>query len=204
MKKTIALSVLFSLSLLVFSQETENIETLFNNDTKIGYLWSPGIKFNSIQGELGSLIELNGGMLFNNSGLIGLAGGVNFGHPRVNYGYFGIITQYIYKPSRLVHLSAQSIFAYGTTKDYEQEKSSLFDNFWNISGTSYYLIEPGINIEVNLKENMRFMAGLSYRFVTGLDETNHYVSLTNVTSRQMSGINFRTGLIFGKMGKSGN
>ena len=93
--------------------------------------------------------------------------------------------------------SGQTILAYGTTKDYEQEKSSLFDNFWNISGTSYYMIEPGINLEVNLKENLRFSTGISYRFVTGLDEYNQYVSITNVTNEDMSGINVRIGLVFG-------
>jgi hypothetical protein len=180
----------------LFCQDSEPVQTLFNKDTKLGYQWSPALKFNSIQGDIGSLIEINGGLLLNNSTMIGLAGGVNFGHPRVNYGFFGMIAQYIFSPNKLFHLSGQTVFAYGTTKDYEQEKSSLFDNFWNISGTSYYLIEPGINLEINLKENMRFVTGLSYRFVTGLDEDNQYVSLTHVTNKDMSGINIKIGLIF--------
>jgi hypothetical protein len=180
----------------LIGQDSESVQTLFNKDTKLGYLWSPSLKFNSIQGDMGSLIELNGGILLNNSTMIGLVGGVNFGHPRVNYGYFGMIAQYIFTPNKLMHFSGQTILAYGTTKDYEQEKSSLFDNFWNISGTSYYLIEPGINMEINLKENLRFVTGLSYRFVTGLDENNHFVSLTNVTDKEMSGINIKIGLIF--------
>jgi hypothetical protein len=201
MKKAILIITSILISVAIFSQETEPVQTLFNKDTKIGYTWSPGFKFNTIQGDLGALAELNGGMLFNNSAMAGLAGGVNFGHPRVNYGYLGMIVQYIHKPNKLIHLSGQTIFAYGTTKDYEQEKSSLLDNFWNISGTSYYMIEPGFNLEVNLKENMRFTAGVSYRFVTGLDETNHHVSLTNVTNEDMSGLNVRAGLVFGRPGK---
>jgi hypothetical protein len=180
----------------LFAQESEPVQTLFNKDTSLGYLWSPSLKFNSIQGDIGSLIELNGGILLNNSTMIGLAGGVNFGHPRVNYGYFGLIAQYIFTPNKLLHFSGQTILAYGATKDYEQEKSSLFDNFWNISGTSYFLIEPGINMEINLKERLRFVTGLSYRVVTGLDENNHYVSITNVTNKEMSGINIKIGLIF--------
>ncbi len=177
-------------------QDSEPVQTLFNKDTKLGYQWSPTLKFNSIQGDIGSMIELNGGILLNNSTMIGLAGGVNFGHPRVNYGFFGLIAQYIINPNKLFHFSGQTILAYGTTKDYEQEKSSLFDNFWNISGTSYYLIEPGLNLEINLKENMRFITGISDRFVTGLDENNQYVSRTHVTNNDMSGINFKIGLIF--------
>ena len=58
------------------------------------------------------------------------------------------------------------------------------------------MFEPGVNLEINLKKNMRFVTGLSYRFVTGLDEKNQYVSLTQVTNEDMSGINIKIGLIF--------
>ena len=77
-------SVLFQLAKPVFSQDSEQVQTLFNKDTKIGYLWSPGIKFNSIQKDVGLVIEFDGWPLFNQSFLLGLAGGVNFGHPIVN------------------------------------------------------------------------------------------------------------------------
>lgn len=190
------LSILFVQPVL--SQDSDQVQTVFNKDTKIGYIWSPGIKFNSIQNDIGSVIELYGGPLFNKSFVVGLAGGVNFGHPRVNYGYFGMLAQYIYKPNKLVHFSGQTILAYGMTKDYEQEKSSLFDNFWNISGASFYVLEPGINMDLNLKESLRFTVGLSYRFVTGLNENSEFVSLTKVTNSDLSGINFRIGLTFCK------
>ena len=200
LKQNLRLLLFFTFLILIPEslrcQDQEKVQTLFNKDTKLGYQWSPTLKFNSIQGDIGSMIELNGGLLLNNSTMIGLAGGVNFGHPRVNYGFFGFIAQYIFNPNKLFHFSGQTILAYGTTKDYEQEKSSLFDNFWNISGTSFYLVEPGVNFEINLKEKMRFVTGLSYRFVTGLDENNQYVSLTHVTNKDMTGINVKIGLIF--------
>ena len=186
----------------VLCQETDEVQTLLNRNTRPGYVWSPGIKFNSIQGNIGSVIELYGGLLLNRSAVIGLTGGVNFGHPTVNYGYFGLMTQYIFKPNKLLHFSGQLAAAYGSTKDYEQEKSSLFDNFWNISGTSYFQLEPGVNMELNLRENMRLSAGISYRFVTGLDENDQYVSRTRVTNEDMSGVNVRIGLVFGKSGHS--
>lgn len=182
-------------------QEKDEVQTLFNKDTRIDMRWSPGLKFNSIQNDVGSVIEMYGGPVFNQSFLVGMVGGVNVGHPRVNYGYLGLITQYIYQPNKLVHFSGQLMSAYGSTKDYERKKSSLFDNFWNITGTNFFLIEPGINMELNLKENMRFTAGLSYRMVTGLDQTSEFVSLTHVNNRDMSGVNLRTGLIFGRRKK---
>jgi hypothetical protein len=198
------LSLVFHSVNPVFCQDSEQVQTLFNKDTKTGYLWSPGIKFNSIQKDVGSVIELYGGPLFNKSFLIGLAGGVNFGHPRVNYGYFGLIMQYIYKPNKLLHFSGQTLFAYGTTRDYEQEKSSLFDNFGNVTGARYLMFEPGINMELNLKESMRMTTGVSYRFINGLNENSEFVSMTKVTESDMSGINIRIGLVFGKRTRDRN
>jgi hypothetical protein len=73
------------------------------------------------------------------------------------------------------HFNSQLLLAYGSTKDYENPKSSFFDNFWNISGTYYYLAEPGINLEINLRPNISLCAGISYRFVTGLNENSVYI-----------------------------
>lgn len=196
LKVIILLAIMMAVSSQLSAQESEQVETLFNSDTKLGFQWSPAVKFNSIQGDIGSLLEVNGGVLLNNSTMFGLAGGVNFGHPRVNYGYFGLMARYAHNPSKLVHFSGQAIIAYGATKDYEQEKSSLFDNFWNIYGTGFYMIEPGVNLEINLRERSRFVTGVSYRFVTGLDEESPHVSITNVTNKEMSGLNIMAGFIF--------
>lgn len=196
LKIIILLATLMTLAAQLNAQDAERVETLFNSDTKLGFQWSPAVKFNSIQGDIGSLLEVNGGVLINNSTMVGLTGGINFGHPRVNYGYFGLMARYAYNPSKLVHFSGQAIIAYGATKDYEQEKSSLFDNFWNIYGTGFYMIEPGVNLEINLRERTRFVTGVSYRFVTGLDKESPHVSITNVTNKEMSGLNVMAGFIF--------
>jgi hypothetical protein len=37
---------------------------------------------------------------------------------------------------------------------------------------------------------------MSYRFVAGLDENNHYISITNNTNKEMNGINIKNGFIF--------
>jgi len=92
--------------------------------------------------------------------------------------------------------------ASGTTKDYEDPKSSLFDNFWNITGAKFYLVEPGINIEINLSRRMSFVAGVSYRNVMGMAEDDENISLTKVTNEDLSGVNFNVGLKFGKDCKS--
>jgi hypothetical protein len=195
----IALVVLLSVAT---AQETDSIQTVFKTDVKVSELWTPEIKINSIQGDIGTLIGFYGGALINRSVLVGVSGGVNLGHPRVNYGYFGSIGQFIFKSEKMVHCSSQLLIAFGTTKDYENPKKGLLDNFWNISGENFFLMEPGINLELNLSKNITFVAGISYRFVSGLNENSEDVAKTRVTSRDMSGLNFNIGMKFGKEKKT--
>jgi hypothetical protein len=182
----------------LFAQEKDTTQTLFKSNVKVSEMWTPEVKINSIQGDIGTLIGFYGGALINRSFLLGISGGVNLGHPMVNYGYFGGIGQYIYKAENLLHFSGQLLLAYGSTKDYENPKSGLLDNFWNISGTHFFVMEPGVNLELNLSKRLTLVAGISYRYVSGLNENNENVSITHVTNKDLSGINFNIGLKFGK------
>jgi hypothetical protein len=190
--------ILMFISFEAKAQEQDSVKSLFGSDVKVSEIWTPEVKINSIQGEVGTLIGFYGGAVFNRSVLLGISGGVNLSHPEVNYGYFGGILQYIYKPSNLLHCSGQVLLAYGSTKDYENPKSGLLDNFWNISGANFFLMEPGINLELNLSKRLTLVTGISYRYVTGLDENNENIDITHVTNEDLSGINFTIGLKFNK------
>lgn len=193
----ISLSViLILLSIGTFAQEDNPERTLLRRDIILTDVISPEIKFNSIQGDIGTLIGIYGGPMINNRLLIGACGGVNLGHPRVNYGYLGGIIQYVYRPEDMVHMSIQLVVASGTTKDYENPKSGLLDNFWNISGESFFMVEPGINLEVNITTRMKLVMGVSYRYVSGINSAREEIRYTHVTNKDMSGLNFNIGLKF--------
>lgn len=190
--------ILVCLSAEVAAQEQDTTKSLFGSNVKVSEIWTPEVKINSIQGDIGTLIGFYGGAVFNRSILLGISGGANLSHPRVNYGYFGAIGQYIYKPSNIWHCSGQLLLAYGSTKDYEDNKSGLLDNFMNTSGAGFFLMEPGINLELNLCPRLTLVAGVSYRYISGLDENNENVQITHVTNKDLSGINFNIGLKFKK------
>jgi hypothetical protein len=175
--------------------------TLLGPDVRYTSVWSPEVRISSIQGKIGATVGGYTGVMINRTFLLGIAGAVNLTHPTVNYGYFGGIAQAVAYPSRMVHMSAQLVVAYGSTQDYENPKSSLFDNFWNISGERFMMTEPGVNLEVNLSQGIALVAGASYRFVSGIDSGNEYVDITHLTSQDMSGVNFSIGLKITKAGK---
>jgi hypothetical protein len=201
--KEVCSAMILTLMLLqgAVAQEPDNSRTLLRSDVTFSEMWVPEMKINSIQGKAGTLVGFYGGTLINRNLLLGITGGVNLGHPTVNYGYFGGIAQVIVNPDDLVHFSGQVLVAYGTTKDYENPKSGMLDNFWNISGERFQITEPGVNLEVNVRPGLTFVAGVSYRWVTGIDANNEYVSITHVSSQDMTGINFSIGLKFAKKHK---
>jgi len=108
--------------------------------------------------------------------------------------YLGLLCQYTYLPEELIHGSAQVLLASGSTKDYEMEKSSFFDNYGNITGPGFFLIEPAVNAELNLSLKTRLVMGLGYRMVSGLDEDHELISTTKVTNEDLSGLNFNIGV----------
>jgi hypothetical protein len=195
------------LTLMFFSaeasaQEQDSIQALIKSDVNVSEIWTPEVKFNSIQGKIGTLIGFYGGAVFNRTFLLGISGGVNLSHPTVNYGYFGAIGQYIFRPANLWHFSGQLLLAYGSTKDYEDPKSGLLDNFGNVSGAPFFLMEPGLNLELNISKRVALVAGVSYRYITGMDENSENVAITHVTNEDLSGVNFNIGLKFSKEKKS--
>lgn len=199
LKCAISLLAVFMLIPEVMSaQDQDSRETIFNPDLRVSELWTPEVKINSMQGDLGTLIGFYGGALINRTFLIGISGGVNLGHPRINYGYFGGLGQIIIKPEKLVHMSGQLLVAFGTTKDYENPKNGIFDNFWNISGAGFFMLEPGINIEINLSTKLTMVTGISYRSVSGLNPDDEDISITHVTNNDLSGLNLNIGLKINK------
>jgi len=196
LNKVLIASAVLALGTNSLKAQSDSTKTLFGPDMNIGYAYATELKFNSIQDKTGTLVGLYGGVTVNNT-LLGFALGANVGHPTVNYSYLGFMTQYTYKPDRLVHFGGQLLVAVASTKDYEYEKSSLLDNFLNTSGEAYYFVEPGANLEVNLRENTRLVLGMSYRHAWGIDENSLNVSNTNVTDQDMSGLNISIGVKIG-------
>ncbi|MFC1692274.1 hypothetical protein ACFL1R_02075 [Candidatus Latescibacterota bacterium] len=195
MRKLFIVMFLLAIAVPAHSQETK---TLFGPETDIGFVWGIETKSTDIKGDIGTSIGFVGGALINHAYLVGLAVGANITHPEVNHGYLGVITQYTYKPGELIHCSGQLFLGTGTTKDYENKKSSTMDNFGNITGPGFYIIEPGVNAEVNMNETVRLLVGLSYRIVTGLDKDDDLISKTNVKSSDFSGFHINIGVKVGK------
>ncbi len=178
----------------VTAQETK---TVFGADSEIGFVWGIELKTAYIQQKVSTQYGMYAGALFNHAIMVGFTGAANVTHPSVNYGYTGLMVQYTYKPHNLVHLNGYVSLGSGSTKDYENEKTSVFDNFGNVTGEKFYFIEPGANCEINLGVKTRLVMGISYRFVNGIDPHNENISNTHVSDNDLSCVNINIGIKFG-------
>jgi hypothetical protein len=61
----------------------------------------------------------------------------------------------------------------------------------SLDNSAFFVIEPGINVELNVLRFMRFYAGYSYRWLG-------YLNLKNTDSDALNGSSFNVGLRFGK------
>jgi hypothetical protein len=132
----LSVSFLLAGNVSLFSQD---VHSVFSTDTVTRFSWGIELKTAGIQDEFATQYGMYAGAVFYHSLMVGMVGSLNVTHPSVNYGYLGIMVKYIYKPASIIHMSCQFTFGSGSTRDYENEKTSMLDNFGNITGTGFIL-----------------------------------------------------------------
>jgi hypothetical protein len=184
----------------------QEIETLLNPGSDFKFVWGTEFKTSSIKGNLGTSHGFFGGALLNHSTLLGISFGVNLTHQKLNHGYLGLLVQHTHKPNDLIHFSGQLLLATASAKGYNQQKTNLFDNLGNITGSGFYIIEPGLNVELNLTGQTVLIFGVSYRFATGLgdlsfeqwDKKHENFTRYTYNDNDLSSLQFNIGLKFGE------
>lgn len=154
-----------------FAQE----ETLIKGDIESGGFGGPVLKITGINGEAGILVGGRGGWIVNHSFIIGGGGyglannvkakvpGPN-GERYLNFGYGGVELEYISQPSRLIHFSYMTLIGGGgvSWRDENMRAGTV-----NPESDSFFILEPEVNVTLNITPYFRLSAGVSYRYVSG-------------------------------------
>jgi len=176
MKKVMIPIIILILSLPAFGQE----ETLISGKIESGGYGGPEIKFGNINGEWEVLVGGRGGWIINHKFVLGGAGygmatqgetrpGIIFPYlsDQFELGYGGLLLAYISNSNKIIHLSVETLIgAGGISYDFDRRDHLYNDEF---DGDSYFIIEPGVNFEVNVVRLMRLAVGSSYRITAGVD-----------------------------------
>lgn len=163
-------------------------EVLVGGPLEHGGYGGPSLKVGPIMDKAGVFVGGYGGWFINHTFLIG--GG---GYGMVNevkapvsgkqgqtlyleMGYGGLILEYVNNSHRLVHLTINTLIGGGGI-----EYTSSEDWPFNYKEDSFFVVEPGICVELNVATHFRVSLGVGYRYISGLN-------LPGLTDKDLSGV----------------
>jgi hypothetical protein len=216
MKKFLLFVCLFSDSILGYSQSPDTtkapeapIKTVFNNPGKLGWWIAPEFAWTEFADRDGYLVGLSGGIIVKHSYSIGFAGYgiINSGYLRYNGivdtadvylygGYGGLKLEYRLMPLEVINVAFPLLIgggaaAYSTWGSDDWQSSNYDDHHEAYIWDTYFVIEPGIMLGINLLHFMRLDLGVSYRFTSN-------IYLPHTDNGIMSNLNLNSSLKFGK------
>jgi hypothetical protein len=169
--------------LLAQEQEPELQTLLGSNRITFGGYGGPQVGFTKFDSRDVWLVGGRGGVLLNHSLVIGGGGFGIVNSPRFGQidsgnggylegGYGGMLVEPILWWNRVVHLSVPVLvgaggMAYVKSLDYDNDHDRYNDNL--IDSDPFFVLEPGIELELNVVRFMRIAAGVKYRWAPNLD-----------------------------------
>ena len=192
----------------MFAQQDEEMQTLFGDEEiAFGGYGGPRIAFSSFDNKDIWLVGGRGGVIINHCFVIGGAGYGIVNSPRYNNyvngvttypnaylqgGYGGLLLEGIFLPKKLVHFSIPVIIGAGTLVFTDQlfPDTDWEPNMHEIANSAFFVIEPGIEAELNVVKFMRLAVGVSYRYAPR-------INLPNISSNAFNSLNVSLSLKFG-------
>lgn len=209
MKKLITL-VFVVASFSLFAQDDlkkkDEIQTLFGGDMAAGFYGSYDMKVTSYNQNAGLMTGGKGGWIIDHRFVVGGGGyglstnsrfditpnssGDSIANMRCGYG--GLLIEYILWPTKPVHIAFPVMIGAGGVQIHESE-NGYFTEYTSgrlLERSSIFVLEPGIDLELNLMKWMRFGVGVGYRYVYGSN-------LINVSDGDLSNLSMNFSFKFG-------
>lgn len=205
---TVALLLSVGASAQIYSNNSD-MKTLFGNDRSFGGFIGFGAKLTELNKQDALMLGGELSMVFGHALNIGVAGyglatsvdGVNLGveDERLFYemGYGGLVIEPVLFSKSAVHLTIPILLGAGgigesSTRYFsvEQIDDPTFGDPIYVNSDFFFVLEPGVNLELNLLRFARMYAGVSYRYLNG-------VELLNTEVGQIGGFTGNFGFRFG-------
>ena len=219
MKKILSFILLALFLQAGFAQETDDdMKTLFTgkNLKFSGGFINPELKgtiINPGDGKDGYGFLMGGrlGFIFNEKYSIGLGGyGLVTEHTtnyltdpldpsydpnaKIGFGYGGLVFEYTIFGNKMIHFTIPVLVGGGVASLYKDvvidEEEWTWDDFTNYESSGVFVVEPGVNLEVNVTKFMRFDLGASYRLV-------QFAEMDYLTDDDLSNLAVNASLKFG-------
>lgn len=190
LNKKLKMKTLIFVSLLAFSgmlcaqsnEQEREMQTLFGNrQLSFGGFGGPGVSYSKFNGKDAWLVGGMGAAVVNHSFFFG---GGGFGIVNSPYfpmfnsgqgaytegGYGGAMLGVIIKPHKVLHLSIPVLIGGGSLiySDIPMSDYNHNPSVHVIDQTEFFVVEPGVELELNVFRFMRVAAGVKYRYTSAL------------------------------------
>jgi hypothetical protein len=212
MKKAILLITVIFLGVNLFAQEEnrnpQEYRTLFGGDeTSHGGYGGLSVNYTQIDGKDAVMVGARGAWVINHGVALGIAG-YGFAND-MNYektinnitadyllagGYGGLLIEPIIGAKWPVHVSIPILIGAGGVAYVNQYWNNYNDPYYHDpykeDASAFFVLEPGIEIELNMVKFMRLAIGGYYRYTSGLDLAD---SKSNILDGFSTGITLKFG-----------
>jgi len=184
MKKIFILTLFIAISYSSFSQEDDEIKTIFTGKvTHVSGFGGPMMNFSTFDGNFAFFMGGGGGVLINHKFYFGGAGYgmttpvkipdnkindlglLNTGNYKLNFGYGGLMGGYIIGFKSPLHLNCSLIGGWGGISITED---NVFNDLY-LPSDEVFVFVPCLELEMNLTKFFRIGIGANYRFVTDVN-----------------------------------
>lgn len=166
-------------------------EVLIGGPIDHGGYGGPSLKVAPIKNEAGIFVGGYGGWFINHCFMIGGGGyglvselkapvpGPKGETLYYEMGYGGLILEYVNNSHKLVHFTINTLIGAGGLG--YRYKISEGDWPFNYTDDSFFIFEPGINVELNVSSHFRVGLGAGYRYIEGTQSEG-------ITDEDLSGV----------------
>lgn len=171
MKRLILFVLIVLASTAGFAQQ--GMQTLISGDIEHGGFGGPVIRMGEIGNQTAIFIGGRGGWIINHALVLG-AGGYGLvtevestPDKRLEMGYGGMELGFVLGSNSLLHLAAQTLIGGGCVTEHDREIFPVETEDWE--HYPFFVLEPGVDVELNVAPFMRIAGGVSYRYISGID-----------------------------------
>ncbi len=205
----------------IFSQEIEaqpenNFNTLFGDNIAYGGYGALSMAYSQISDLNAFTFGVQGALVIGHGVAIGLAGRAFVSETTkdivffdewatIGGGYGGILIEPIFFGKRAIHFTTPVLIGVGAVSygGRTEEEHYAYDEYsaWD----KFFVVEPGIELELNITRFFRLAAGVSYRFASDVKLTSYnslssglYQETIILDDDDMNSLNFKLAFKFGK------
>lgn len=193
----------------VDSHDPDEIKSLISKNSETYGFGGADLKIGDIAGNRSLIIGGSGGVIVNRTYFLGLAGYGLITDNEIDGlipttstpvekkldiygGYGGMVFGFTLWTREPVHLHFPFLAGAGAFEVVDNNFfNNNFDTDFSIERSAFFIGEPGAQLEFNITEHFRIGAGVSYRFVKGLD-------MVNLEDADLTGLSTNISVRFGQ------